>query len=118
MRECHYGIHCPWVRGGWHLDAVGKLLPCGGVGEGEFEEASGPPLGVQMASRSFTSDAAAACITWDAHPHAARVTLERPKAILLPNLVWQLLRICENCVSVYSCACLRSQRPACPILGE
>ncbi len=25
-RDCPYGICCPWVRGGWNLDALGKLF--------------------------------------------------------------------------------------------
>ncbi len=26
MRDCPYGICCPWVRGGWDLDALGKFF--------------------------------------------------------------------------------------------
>ena len=26
MRDCPYGICCPWVRGGWALDALGKFF--------------------------------------------------------------------------------------------
>ena len=26
MRDCPYGICCPWVRGGWGLDALGKFF--------------------------------------------------------------------------------------------
>ena len=26
MRDCPYGICCPWVRGGWDLDALGKFV--------------------------------------------------------------------------------------------
>ena len=26
VRDCPYGICCPWVRGGWDLDALGKLF--------------------------------------------------------------------------------------------
>ena len=26
VRECPYGICCPWVRGGWDLDALGKFF--------------------------------------------------------------------------------------------
>ena len=26
VRDCPYGICCPWVRGGWGLDALGKLF--------------------------------------------------------------------------------------------
>ena len=26
VRDCPYGICCPWVRGGWDLDALGKFF--------------------------------------------------------------------------------------------
>ena len=26
VRDCPYGICCPWVRGGWNLDALGKFF--------------------------------------------------------------------------------------------
>ena len=26
VRDCPYGICCPWVRGGWGLDALGKFF--------------------------------------------------------------------------------------------
>ena len=26
VRDCPYGICCPWVRGGWGLDALGKIF--------------------------------------------------------------------------------------------
>ena len=26
MKDCPYGICCPWVRGGWDLDALGKFF--------------------------------------------------------------------------------------------
>ena len=26
MRDCPYGICCPWVRGGWDLDALEKFF--------------------------------------------------------------------------------------------
>ena len=26
VRDCPYRICCPWVRGGWDLDALGKLF--------------------------------------------------------------------------------------------
>ena len=26
VRDCPYGICCPWVRGGWDMDALGKFF--------------------------------------------------------------------------------------------
>ena len=26
VKDCPYGICCPWVRGGWDLDALGKFF--------------------------------------------------------------------------------------------
>ena len=26
VRDCPYGICCPWVRGGWDLDTLGKFF--------------------------------------------------------------------------------------------
>ena len=26
VRDCPYGICCPWVRGGWGFDALGKFF--------------------------------------------------------------------------------------------
>ena len=26
VRDCPYGICCPWVRGGWGLEALGKIF--------------------------------------------------------------------------------------------
>ena len=26
VRDCPYGRCCPWVRGGWDLDALGKFF--------------------------------------------------------------------------------------------
>ena len=26
VKDCPYGICCPWVRGGWDLDALGKCF--------------------------------------------------------------------------------------------
>ena len=26
VSDCPYGICCPWVRGGWDLDALGKFF--------------------------------------------------------------------------------------------
>ena len=26
VRDCPYGICCPWVRGGWDLDALGEFF--------------------------------------------------------------------------------------------
>ena len=26
VRDCPYGICCPWARGGWDLDALGKFF--------------------------------------------------------------------------------------------
>ena len=54
-RNCPYKICCPWVHGGWDLDALGKFFrrrrrrrrrrrPPGVGGEGEFEGACPPKI--------------------------------------------------------------------------